>query len=301
MSKTLHIIAPLFNEAENVEELCFQVFKVADSLLKKYRVSLILVDDGSTDNTVSKVAQIQKKEKRIALLQFDKNYGHHIALKAGLDYADGDYNVLIDSDLQDSPLDIPLLFEKINKQVALVYTVRRTKKGSAFKINTSDLFWKWIRLASGLDIVKDQAMLRLFDKKVLNALKSYKVSMPFYAGIFAELPFKYAIHFVEQKDRNAGNSKYSLQKLLKLFFVATFGYGYQLKESIKYLLILLTFFSPIIVAYLPLELNKFILFLILYLSVLLYLCLLFFLLRKFQHKKESVAYNIKRITDNRKL
>ncbi len=288
MKPTLTIIAPLYNEAENVLALYNRIKKCWEKDLQKFSNYLIFVDDGSNDNTFKIAKELAIKDKSVKVIKFTKNFGHHIAIMAGLDNTNSDYCVLMDSDLQDKPENIKLLLDKISNEKPLIYTIRKQKKGSFFKKTTSSFFWKWINFASGLDIPKDQAMLRLFNKDVLEKLKKYPKIIPFYAGIFANIGVEYDTIFVNQENRNIGESKYNLRKLLKLFAFASFGFGFKFKELLKFSLILLSFFSVFALLY---NLYLFIplLVLLLILSILFYKCV------SYQNRKEPFTYEIEEI------
>lgn len=290
MNKTLDIIAPLYNEAANVEELYAQIKDVWDKDLKNLSCRLVLVDDGSDDNTFELANQLHEIDNRVVVLKFSQNFGHHFALTAGIDYANADYCVIMDSDLQDLPSNIPLLFDKISVEKPIVYTIRKTKTGSFFKQFTSSFFWNWIRFASGLDIPKDQAMLRLFDENVLKSLKKYPKTIPFYGGIFAHLGFNYNTIEVEQANRNEGESKYNFKRLLNLFALATLGFGFRLTQYLKLIMILIGFFSAFL-------LLQSVYSLLLIVPVLVVLSIFYRLCVFYQNLSEPISYEIALILD----
>lgn len=183
------------------------------------------IDDGSADDTLAKVKSHNKTDNRFKCVSFSRNFGHHNAIAAGIDKANGDTIVLMDGDLQDRPESIPVLLNKLNEGYDIVCARRSVKRGSKLKQVTSGMFWKFIRVTSGLDLIPDQSIMRAFTKPVLNSLREITESNRFYSALFNWVGFKQIGVQVQYDDRFSGTTKYSLAKLLKLAADATFGFG----------------------------------------------------------------------------
>lgn len=211
------IVIPVYNEEENVLELRRRLGIVMERL---GTYEIIFVDDGSTDKSWQIIKDLHEKDLRVKGLSFSRNFGHHIAITAGLDNIQGKAIILMDGDLQDTPEEIPKLFNKLNEGYDLVYGIRKEKKDSLFKRLTSALFWWIINSLSGMDIPRNQTLLRIFDRKVLDALKSMRERARFIHGMMAWTGFRTALQEVEHAPRERGKSKYNVIKLFRLAFNA---------------------------------------------------------------------------------
>jgi len=183
------------------------------------------VDDGSEDTTLDKIKNHNQQDSRFKCLSFSRNFGHHNAIAAGIDYANGDRVVLMDGDLQDRPESIPLLLEELDKGYDIVLAQRSASRGSKFKQWCSKMFWRFIRLCSGLDLLPNQSIMRAFNRPVLEALRKIKESNRFYSALFNWVGFKQTGIQVQYDERASGQTKYSFRKQLKLAADAIFGFG----------------------------------------------------------------------------
>ncbi|MBI4689212.1 MAG: glycosyltransferase family 2 protein [Nitrospirae bacterium] len=213
----LSIIIPIYNEEENIAELSG---RLADVLEKLGTFEIIFVDDGSKDESWKIIRDIHEKDSRIKGLGFSRNFGHHTAITAGLDYANGNAVILMDGDLQDIPEEIPRLWKKFNEGYDLVYGIRKEKKDSMFKNISSHIFWWLINSLSGIDIPRNQTLLRIFDRKILNVLKDMRERARFIHGMIAWTGFRTTLQEVEHAPRKHGVSKYNVVKLFRLAFNA---------------------------------------------------------------------------------
>jgi dolichol-phosphate mannosyltransferase len=214
MPALISIVAPLFNEEENVAYFVEEVTKVFGKL--KYNYEIILVDDGSQDKSLKVVKKIAEKNTKIKYITFSRNFGHQAAVKAGLDHALGDAVISMDSDLQHPPELIPVLIEKWEEGYQVVYTVRDDEKTPFFKKITAKLFYWLINKLSSVEIEAGAADFRLLDSQVVNELKKLNESSLFLRGLVKWCGFKqYAINYRPHK-RRSGESKYSLRKMVRL-------------------------------------------------------------------------------------
>jgi len=216
-SPDFSVIVPIYNEEENISELCK---RLAGVLEKLGTYEIIFVDDGSTDKSWNLIGELRKKYSNIKGISFSRNFGHHIAVTAGLDYVQGKTVILMDGDLQDPPEEIPKLFKKFSEGYNLVYGIRKGKKDSLVKRFMSYIFWGLINNLSGISIPRNQTLLRIFDRKVLDALKTMRERARFIHGMIAWVGFKTALQEIEHASRMQGVTKYNTARLFRLAFNA---------------------------------------------------------------------------------
>lgn len=219
------IVIPVFNEEENIAELYQRLTAVLQDLCSKEGrgrdgFEIILVDDGSADRSWELIRGLHEKDPRVHGVSFSRNFGHHIAISAGLDIAAGDAVVLMDGDLQDQPEEIPRLWSRFKEGYELVYGIRREKKDTLLKRATSSLFWWFINRLSGIQIPENQTLLRIFDRRILEVLTGMRERARFLHGMIAWTGFKSCLQEVEHAPRQRGVSKYNFMKLFKLAFHA---------------------------------------------------------------------------------
>ena len=210
----ISLIVPAFNEEENLPVLVHRLMTVMEPY-DSYEI--LIIDDGSTDNTRYVLRQLCKAYPVVRFLSFSRNFGHQMALRAGYDNARGEAVVCLDADLQHPPELIPALIEKWRQGYEVVYTVRQTDpKLSWFKRTTSTYFYKMLRSVSKLQIEDGAADFRLLDRKVVNTLKQFKENDLFLRGAISWVGFRQCRILYEPAARYAGRSKYSFRKMLKL-------------------------------------------------------------------------------------
>lgn len=206
----LTIIVPVHNEEKNISPLLERLKPIT----KNYKYELIFVDDGSKDNTLAKLKKASLTNKNIKILSFTRNFGHQTALYCGYEYAKGDCVVTIDADLQDPPEIIPELINKWQQGAEIVYAKRRKRQDSFFKKITAHLFYRLINFLSDTPIPTDIGDFRLHDKKVNNYLKHLPEHNKFLRGLVAWPGFKEAQVEFDRDKRFAGNTHYTLSKML---------------------------------------------------------------------------------------
>jgi len=210
----ISIVVPCYNESESINEF-YRV--ISEVLNEKYNYELILVNDGSKDETLSIIKALATKDNHVKFLSFSRNFGHQNAVKAGLDYATGDAVISLDADLQHPPRMIPLLIEKWQEGYEVVYTIREEHESIGwFKKNTSRIFYRFSNSLSETKIETGASDFRLLDRKVVDALKLMPENSLFLRGLISWIGFKQ--HGINYKadERFAGQSKYTLKKMVKL-------------------------------------------------------------------------------------
>jgi len=219
------IVAPIYNEIENISELYRRIKEVMDSTGEAWE--LVLVDDGSTDGSTDKIRELAEQDKTVRPVIFARNFGHQIAITAGWDYARGDAVVIIDADLQDPPEMILELAKKWKEGYEVVYAVRAEREGESwFKLWTASLFYRLIYLITDVKIPLDTGDFRLMDRKVVDVLKNMRERHRFPRGMSAWVGFKQIGVEYKRAARHAGDTKYPFKKMFRLALNAITGFSY---------------------------------------------------------------------------
>jgi len=225
MKITYSIIAPIFNEKDNIPELYRRVKEVMDSTKESWE--LILVDDGSTDGSTDMLRELAKKDKSIRPVIFARNFGHQVAVTAGLDYSRGDAIVIIDADLQDPPELIIEMSKKWKEGYEVVFAVRAEREGESwFKLWTASLFYRIIYRITDVKIPLDTGDFRLMDRKVVNVMNSMRERHRFLRGMSAWVGFKQVGVEYKRAARKAGETKYPFRKMFRLAINAVTSFSY---------------------------------------------------------------------------
>ena len=225
MKITYSIIAPIYNEIDNLPELYRRVKEVMDSSGEPWE--LVLVDDGSTDGSTDKIRELAQQDKTVRPVIFARNFGHQVAITAGWDYARGDAIVIIDADLQDPPETILELAKKWKEGYEVVYAVRGEREGETwFKKFTAAAFYRLIYSITDVKIPVDTGDFRLMDRKVVDVLKQMKERHRFPRGMSAWVGFKQIGVGYKRAARVAGVTKYPFRKMLTLALNAITGFSY---------------------------------------------------------------------------
>ncbi|CCH55278.1 glycosyl transferase family 2 [Fibrisoma limi BUZ 3] len=210
----ISLVVPSYNEEENLPVLVHRLMSIMESY---GAYEILIIDDGSTDQTRFVLRQLSQAYAVVRYLSFSRNFGHQMALRAGYDNARGDAVICLDADLQHPPELIPTLIDKWQEGYEVVYTVRRPDpRLSWFKRTTSRNFYRLLRAASNLNIEDGAADFRLLDRKVIDTLKSFKENDLFLRGAISWIGFRQCRVLYEPAPRYAGRSKYSLRKMIKL-------------------------------------------------------------------------------------
>ncbi len=213
------IVVPMYNEQDVIHELYIRLKSILNNIDNDIGVNheIIFVNDGSTDNTEKIAREICLNDAAVKLINFAGNFGHQIAVTAGLDYAKGDAIIIMDADLQDPPELITQMIEKYNQGYHVVYAVRKRRKGETiFKKITAKLFYRLLSLMTNIEIPLDTGDFRLISKEVCCILKIMKEKNRFIRGLVSWIGFKQTGIDYIRNERLAGKTKYSISKMIKL-------------------------------------------------------------------------------------
>jgi dolichol-phosphate mannosyltransferase len=224
MKKLISYIFPIYNEEANIDLL----YKTLNDLLAgrdSYEFEIIFVNDGSRDGSLEKLIELQKKDDRVVVIDFARNFGHQFAVTAGLDHARGDAAIIMDSDMQDPPKVSLELIDKWREGYDVVYAQRRTRKDSFFKKLTADLFYRTLRRLADIEIPRNTGDFRLIDRKVVEAMKRFHEHDRFLRGMVSFVGFKQTAVQFDRDERHAGATGYPLKKMLKLAADGILGFS----------------------------------------------------------------------------
>lgn len=214
----ISVVVPVYNEAEGIR----QFHKRATAALRALEGcdhELVYVDDGSRDGSFEIMRELADWDPRVQLLKFSRNFGHQIAITAGLDQARGDAVVFIDADLQDPPEVIAELVAKWREGFDVVYAQRTRRKGeTAFKLLTASVFYRMLRMLASIDIPPDVGDFRLISRRVADELRRMREKDRFIRGLVSWVGFRQTSVPYLREQRFAGESKYPLRKMLKFAF-----------------------------------------------------------------------------------
>lgn len=222
---TYSIIAPIYNEIENIETLYQRVSEVMDTTGEPWE--FVMIDDGSSDGSTQAILELQTKDDKIVPVIFARNFGHQIAVTAGLDYSRGEAVVIIDADLQDPPQVILDLIAKWKEGYEVVYAVRSKREGETwFKLFTAAAFYRTIQRITDVNIPMDTGDFRLLDRKVVQVMNGMREKHRFLRGMSVWVGFRQTGVEYERAERFAGETKYPLKKMFKLASDAITGFSY---------------------------------------------------------------------------
>lgn len=208
------VIAPIFNEEETIPHFYQRIVEVMETLNEPFE--LVLVNDGSRDRSYEILADLHKHDPRVRVIDFSRNFGHQIAISAGLDYAEGQAVIIIDSDLQDPPEVIPRLIERWKAGAEVVYAQRATRAGETrFKLMTASAFYRLIENITSVKIPRNVGDFRLMDRSVVDALVSMREHHRFMRGLSAWVGFRQEAVIYDRHERFAGSTKYPLTKMIR--------------------------------------------------------------------------------------
>ncbi|MBO0838644.1 MAG: glycosyltransferase family 2 protein, partial [Actinobacteria bacterium] len=218
------IVIPIYNEQESLPALVDRLRPVMDKLDGPAEV--VLVDDGSRDCSYPLMIEVNRRDPRFKIVQLSRNFGHQIAITAGMDAASGEAVVVMDADLQDPPEVILQLAERWQEGYEVVYAVREQREGeSLFKRKTATMFYGMQRRFAEVDQPAEVGDFRLIDRKALDAFLQMRERNRYVRGMFSWIGYRQTAVPYRRASREAGESKYPLRKMLRLALDGFIGFS----------------------------------------------------------------------------
>lgn len=221
----ISVVIPIYNEEGNVPELYRRLKNVLENELKA-TYEIIFVDDGSKDNSWNIIEDLHKQNSNIKGIKFSRNFGHHIAISAGLDCCKGDCVVLMDGDLQDPPEEISKLYKKLKEKYDIVYAIRKTRKDPFLKKLVSKFFYGFFKILSKVEIPIDSGIFRIISRRVVDSFRSCREKSRFLSGLMSWTGFSQIGVETKRDARYAGRTKYGLFKSIKLAIDSITSFSY---------------------------------------------------------------------------
>ncbi len=247
-SPEISIVVPLYNEEKNIR---LMYDRLVSSILKiTSNFEIIYVNDGSKDNSFLELVKLSKEDERVKYINFSRNFGHQIAVTAGLDYSKGTVVVIIDGDLQDPPEVIPEMYAKHKEGFEVVYGQRLKRKGdNFFKKITAKYFYRILKKITSINIPLDTGDFRLIDQKIVKDLKNMPEQNKFLRGQIAWLGYRQTSVFFERDERKFGETGYPFSKMLKFALDGITGFSDVPLQFVTKTGIFISFISFLVILY----------------------------------------------------
>jgi polyisoprenyl-phosphate glycosyltransferase len=222
----LSIVVPVHNEEESITETVNRLLKLRDTLAREVELELVFVDDGSKDKSLSYLRKFAEQCNIIKVISFSRNFGHQIAITAGIDIAMGDYVAVIDADLQDPPEKIADMYHIALTGFDIVYGQRKKRVGETFfKKFTAAGFYRFLNYMCEIDIPTDTGDFRLMSRKVVDSFKQMRERHRFVRGMIPWMGYKSVAMEYDRAERFAGETKYPLKKMLAFATTAILSFS----------------------------------------------------------------------------
>ena len=247
-SPEISIVVPLYNEEKNIR---LMYDRLVSSILKiTSNFEIIYVNDGSKDNSFLELLKLSNEDERVKYINFSRNFGHQIAVTAGLDYSKGAVVVIIDGDLQDPPEVIPEMYAMYKEGFEVVYGQRLKRKGdNFFKKITAKYFYRILKKITSINIPLDTGDFRLIDQKIVKDLKNMPEQNKFLRGQIAWLGYRQTSIFFERDERKFGETGYPFSKMLKFALDGITGFSDVPLQFVTKTGIFISFISFLVILY----------------------------------------------------
>lgn len=251
--KLISLVIPIFREEKIIPELHSRLLILINSNNNIFKYEIIFINDGSDDNSCELLNDICSNDDRFKLLDLSRNFGHQMAITAGIDHSSGDAVVIIDGDLQDPPEIIPNLIEKWIEGNQVVYAVRLKREGETFfKILSANVYYWILNKFSVIDIPRNVGDFRLMDRLVVNELIKLRESSRYIRGLVSWIGFKQCGVLYNRDSRFAGKSNYTLTKMIKLGVDGFINFSEKplyIASYVGFIISLFSFFWAVIIIY----------------------------------------------------
>lgn len=220
----LSVVIPIYNEEGNIPLLYERLTKVLEAMQVSYE--FIFINDGSRDRSVELLRDLAQKDSHVKYIDFSRNFGHQIAVSAGLDHSRGEAVVIMDADLQDPPELLAEMYRKYKEGFEVVYARRRSRQGESwFKKITARAFYRLLSSLSSVDIPLDTGDFRIIDHKVVEALRKMPEKSKFLRGQISWIGFRQTFLEYDRQERHAGETNYPFRKMLSLALDGITGFS----------------------------------------------------------------------------
>ena len=244
----ISVIIPCYNEEKSIQLMYDRLITSISSITVNFE--FIFINDGSKDNSHFELIRLSKEDSRVNYINFSRNFGHQIAVTAGLDYSTGSAVVIIDGDLQDPPEVIPEMYAKHKEGFEVVYGQRIKRNGEGFfKKMTAKYFYRILKKITSVDIPVDTGDFRLIDRKIVNDLKKMPEQNKFLRGQIAWLGYRQTNIFFERQERKFGETGYPFSKMLKFALDGITGFSDFPLQFVTKTGIVISFFSFLVILY----------------------------------------------------
>ena len=224
MSIELSIIIPIYNEEGNIPVLYNRLKSVVDSIGVTYE--LIFINDGSKDASLPLIINLANQDANVKYINFSRNFGHQIAVTAGIDHCSGNAIAIIDADLQDPPELIQDLYNKMKDGFQVVYARRNSRSGESFmKKFTAKMFYRILARITSIKIPVDTGDFRIMDRKIVDVLKQMPEQQKYLRGQIAWAGFNQTYIHYDRNERNAGETGYTYKKMIRLALDGITGFS----------------------------------------------------------------------------
>ncbi|MBN1427819.1 MAG: glycosyltransferase family 2 protein [Anaerolineae bacterium] len=231
----ISIVSPIYNEVGNIQTLYGRIHAVMEATGESWE--LILVNDGSTDGSTEALQALYAQDPiHVRVIHFSRNFGHAVAVTAGMDYSSGHAVILIDADLQDPPEMLPDMIRKWREGYEVVYAVRTKREGESwFKLATASLFYRILYRITDVDIPLDTGDFRLMARQVVDVIDNMNEKHRFLRGMVSWVGFRQTgVEYVRDK-RYSGETKYPFRKMLRFAWDGITGFSYLPLQLATYL------------------------------------------------------------------
>jgi polyisoprenyl-phosphate glycosyltransferase len=221
----ISIVIPIWNEEAVIPELYRRITDIMANVEESWEV--VCVNDGSTDRSLELLLDLHRQDPRVKIIELSRNYGHQTAITAGADFADGDAVIVMDADLQDPPEVVLRMIEKWRAGYGVVYAVRKSREGETrFKLWTASVFYRLLQRITDINIPLDTGDFRLMDRRVVLAMRALREQHRFMRGLSSWVGFRQIGIEYERAERYAGETKYSLGRMVRLALSAITSFSY---------------------------------------------------------------------------
>jgi polyisoprenyl-phosphate glycosyltransferase len=245
---TLSVVVPVYNEVEVLVAFYERLTRALERMGDSYEV--VFVNDGSDDGSLRVLTELRRRDSRVKVLSFSRNFGHQIAITAGVDHSAGESVVIMDADLQDPPEIIPQLVAQWRAGFDVVFTVRESRRGeSFFKRATAAFFYRLLQRLTSTDIPLDAGDFRLLSRRAVEALKPIRERNRFVRGLVGWIGFSHTAVRFAREPRYAGQTKYPLQRMLRFALNGIFSFSFAPLQLATFLGFTVSFLSLAYIVY----------------------------------------------------